>query len=71
MLALITLRNACGIPDTGIKFLDDKLKFTKNPKCFDNDGKMKKNLYNTNTNNDLDKHGLVYDMKTDKFIMKK
>ena len=62
---------ACGIPDTGIKFLDDKLKFTKNPKCFDNNGKMKANLYNTNTNEHLDKHGLVYDMKTDKFIMKK
>ena len=37
----------------------------------DNDGKMKKNLYNTNTNNDLDKHGLVYDIKTDKFVIKK
>ena len=45
--------------------------FAKNPKCYDNDGKIKANLYNTNTNNDLDKHGLVYDIKTDKFVMKK
>ena len=62
---------ACGIPDTGIKFLDDKLNFAKNTKCYNDDGKIKANLYNTNTNSDLDKHGLVYDMKTDKFIMKK
>ena len=62
---------ACGIPDTGIKFLDDKLNFAKNPKCYDNDGKIKANLYDTNTNSDLDKHGLVYDIKTDKFVMKK
>ena len=59
---------SCGIPDTGIKFLDKKLSFAKNPKCFDEDGKIKKNLFNNNNDDNAYKHGLVYDMKTDMFV---
>ncbi len=58
---------SCGIPDTGIKFLDKKLSFAKNPNCLDGNGQIKKNLYNTDVDN-ATKHGLVYDMKTDMFI---
>ena len=63
---------ACGIPDTGFKLLDDKIrkyKFLKNPKCYNtNDGTLKANLYSNNTNAHLEKHGLVYDLETDKFV---
>ena len=61
---------SCGIPDTGIKFLDKKLGWAKNPKCYDKDGKQKdmKKLYSSNTSNNAEKHGLVYDLETDKFI---
>jgi hypothetical protein len=58
---------ACGIPNTGIKFLDKKLNFAKNKNCYDNDGNLKNNLYNIDTSN-ASKHGLVYDMKTDMFV---
>ena len=58
---------SCGIPDTGLKFLDKKLSFAKNKNCLDNNGKMKKNLYNINVDQ-VTKHGLVYDMKSDMFI---
>ena len=44
-----------------------KFLWMKNPKCFDKDGKMKANLFSTNTSN-ATKHGLVYDLETDKFI---
>ena len=50
--------------------LDSKLKkfkFLKNPKCYKHDGTLKANLYNNN-NDQLDKHGLVYDLETDMFI---
>ena len=43
----------------------------KNPKCYNNDGSKKdiKAMFNTNSqNNNAAKHGLVYDMKTDKFV---
>ena len=42
----------------------------KNPKCYNDDGTQKdmKKLYAGETNNTLDKHGLVYDLETDKFI---
>tara|TARA_B100001778_G_C18183075_1_gene447771 strand:- start:140 stop:586 length:447 start_codon:yes stop_codon:yes gene_type:complete len=63
---------ACGIPDTGFKLLDDKIrkyKFLKNPKCYNaNDGTLKANLYSNNTNDHLEKHGLVYDLETDMFV---
>ena len=63
---------ACGIPNTGIKLLDEKLGWAKNPKCFKEDGTQKnmKNLYATqnNTTNSTEKHGLVYDLETDKFV---
>ena len=35
--------------------------------AFDKDGKIKDNLFGTNIDN-ATKHGLVYDLKTDKFI---
>jgi subtilisin family serine protease len=44
-----------------------KFLWMKNPKCFDKDGQMKSNLFGTSIDN-ATKHGLVYDMKTDKFI---
>tara|TARA_A100001015_G_scaffold284457_1_gene350937 strand:+ start:230 stop:3904 length:3675 start_codon:yes stop_codon:yes gene_type:complete len=44
-----------------------KFLWMKNPKCFDKDGNMKANLFGTTMDN-ATKHGLVYDMKTDKFI---
>ena len=62
---------ACGIPDTGLKFLDSKikkLKFLKNEKCYNDNGKLKVNLYNNNTNDQVVQHGLVYDLETDKFV---
>ena len=62
---------ACGIPDTGFDLLDSKirkLKFLKNPKCYKHDGTLKANLYNNNTNDQLEKHGLVYDLETDMFV---
>jgi hypothetical protein len=59
---------ACGIPDTGFKLLDSKLKKFKNPKCYDDKGIMKTDLYDTKQNDQLTKHGLVYDMKTDMFV---
>jgi len=43
----------------------------KNPKCYNDDGSKKdvKAMFNTNSqNNNAAKHGLVYDMKTDKFV---
>ena len=61
---------ACGIPDTGFKVLDKKirkLKFLKNPKCYEDNGTLKANLYNNNTDQ-LEKHGLVYDLETDMFV---
>jgi hypothetical protein len=63
---------ACGIPNTGIKLLDEKLGWAKNPKCFKEDGTQKniKKLYATqnDTTNSVEKHGLVYDLETDKFV---
>tara|TARA_B100001059_G_C17664444_1_gene491175 strand:- start:475 stop:915 length:441 start_codon:yes stop_codon:yes gene_type:complete len=62
---------ACGIPDTGFKLLDSKirkLKFLKNPKCYEGNGTLKANLYDDTNNGQLEKHGLVYDLETDKFI---
>ena len=44
-----------------------KFLWMKNPKCFDEDGNMKANLFGKNTDN-ATKHGLVYDLETDKFI---
>ena len=44
-----------------------KFLWMKNPKCFDNDGNMKAGLFNKSTDN-ATKHGLVYDLKTDKFV---
>jgi len=44
-----------------------KFLWMKNPKCFDKDGKMKSNLFGKNTDN-ATKHGLVYDLETDKFV---
>ena len=58
----------CGIPDTGLKFLDDKLNFAKNPKCLDENGKIKKNIFSKKTKNISQQHGLVYDIKTDMFV---
>ncbi len=42
----------------------------KNPKCYNADGSKKdmKKLLNVNSDNNSYKHGLVYDMKTDKFV---
>ena len=66
------LNLSCGIPNTGIKLLDKKLGWAKNPKCYNDDGTAKdmKKLYATQngTINNLEKHGLVYDMKTDMFV---
>ena len=62
---------ACGIPDTGFNLLDSKirkLKFLKNPKCYKHDGTLKANLYDSNSNDQLEKHGLVYDLETDMFV---
>ena len=50
------------------EFIDEKLKFAKNPKCFDENGKIKKNLFSKKTNDNVEQHGLVYDMKTDMFV---
>jgi hypothetical protein len=44
-----------------------KFLWMENPKCFDKDGNMKSNLFGTSIDN-ATKHGLVYDIKTDKFI---
>ena len=44
-----------------------KFLWMKNPKCFDKDGNMKTNLFG-NTVDYNAKHGLVYDLETDKFI---
>jgi len=44
-----------------------KFLWMKNPKCFDEDGNMKANLFGKNTDN-ATKHGLVYDLQTDKFV---
>ena len=44
-----------------------KFLWMKNPKCFDKDGNMKPNLFGTKTDN-ATKHGLVYDLETDKFV---
>ena len=63
---------ACGIPDTGIKLLDKKLGWAKNPKCVNDDGTMKdmKSLYNSQGNNATNPEalGLKYDLETDKFV---
>ena len=62
---------ACGIPDTGIKLLDKKLGWAKNPKCVNEDGTMKdiKSLYNSQGNNaNPEALGLKYDLETDKFV---
>ena len=47
-----------------------KFLWMKNPKCFNKDGQMKANLFGTSIDN-ATKHGLVYDLKTDKFIPNK
>jgi hypothetical protein len=39
----------------------------KNPKCFDKDGNMKADLFGKSVDN-ATKHGLVYDLETDKFV---
>ena len=44
-----------------------KFLWMKNPKCFDKDGNMKADLFGKNTDN-VTKHGLVYDLETDKFV---
>ena len=44
-----------------------KFLWMKNPKCFDEDGNMKSNLFGTSIDN-ATKHGLVYDLETDKFV---
>ena len=44
-----------------------KFLWMKNPKCFDKDGNMKTNLFGKSTDN-ATKHGLVYDLETDKFV---
>ena len=44
-----------------------KFLWMKNPKCFDEDGNMKADLFGKNTDN-ATKHGLVYDLETDKFV---
>ena len=44
-----------------------KFLWMKNPKCFDEDGNMKANLFGKSTDN-ATKHGLVYDLETDKFV---
>ena len=63
---------ACGIPNTGIKFLDKKLGWAKNPKCVNEDGTMKdmKSLYNSQGSNTKNPEalGLKYDLESDKFV---
>ncbi len=63
---------SCGVPNTGIKLLDKKLGWLKNPKCFNEDGTSKdmKKLYAMQNNkiDNAEKHGLVYDLETDKFV---
>ena len=44
-----------------------KFLWMKNPKCFDKDGEMKSNLFGQ-TVDTATKHGLVYDLETDKFV---
>ena len=44
-----------------------KFLWMKNPKCFDKDGNMKADLFGKSTDN-ATKHGLVYDLETDKFV---
>jgi len=44
-----------------------KFLWMKNPKCFDKDGEMKADLFGTSIDN-ATKHGLVYDLETDKFV---
>ena len=44
-----------------------KFLWMKNPKCFDKDGNMKADLFGKTLDNNT-KHGLVYDLKTDKFV---
>ena len=48
-----------------------KFLWKKNPKCYDKNGKLKAeimSLMNGQSFTNLDRHGLVYDMKTDKFV---
>ena len=48
-----------------------KFLWMKNPKCFDSNGKMKPeimSLMNGGNAATFDSHGLVYDIKTDKFV---
>ncbi len=63
---------SCGIPNTGIKLLDKKLGWAKNPKCYNEDGTPKdmKKLYaaQNGTINNAEKHGLVYDLEKDMFV---
>jgi len=57
-----------------IKKLNTNCKFLwmKNPKCFEKNENgeevLKANLYHNNNEDNATKHGLVYDLKTDKFI---
>lgn len=44
-----------------------KFLWMKNPKCFNKDGDMKADLFGKSTGN-ATKHGLVYDLETDKFV---
>jgi hypothetical protein len=44
-----------------------KFLWMKNPKCFDKDGNMKADLFGKSVDN-ATKHGLVYDLETDKFV---
>ena len=44
-----------------------KFLWMKNPKCFDKDGNMKSDLFGKSVDN-ATKHGLVYDLQTDKFV---
>jgi subtilisin family serine protease len=44
-----------------------KFLWMKNPKCFDKDGNMKSDLFGKSVDN-ATKHGLVYDLETDKFV---
>ena len=63
---------SCGIPNTGIKLLDKKLGWAKNPKCYNEYGTPKdmKKLYaaQNGTINNAEKHGLVYDLEKDMFV---
>ncbi len=63
---------SCGIPNTGLKLLDKKLGWLKNPKCFNEDGTHKdmKKLYaeQNGTVDNAEKHGLVYDLEKDMFV---